>query len=76
MREICTEQENTLEELGMQLSAAKLAAVELREAAVNVQQEPRQESTRPWAHDRMVTHCKSCNREFTIARRKVIKLFN
>ena len=60
----------------MQLSVAKLAAVELREAAVNVQQESQQEGTRPWANDRMVTHCKSCSREFTIARRKVIKLFN
>lgn len=86
LREICTEQERTLEELGGQLSAAKLAAVELREAADNAQhqhqqhhqhhQHHQQEGAATWANDRLVTHCKSCNREFNITRRKVIKLFN
>lgn len=82
LREICTEQERTLEELGGQLSVAKLAAVELREAADNAQQHhqhhqhQQQEGAATWANDRLVTHCKSCNREFNITRRKVIKLFN
>ena len=76
LREICTEQEKTLEELGAQLSTAKLAAVELREAADNAQQQPQQEGVTPWANDRLVSHCKGCTREFNIARRKVIKLFN
>lgn len=70
LREICTEQERTLEELGAQLSAAKLAAVELREAANNAQQQPQQDGAAPWTNDRLVTHCKGCTREFNIARRK------
>ena len=88
LKEICNEQERTLEELGGQLSAAKLAAVELREAADNAQhqhhqqsqqqqqQQQQQEGAATWANDRLVTQCKSCNREFNITRRKVIKLFN
>ncbi|XP_031838847.1 RUN and FYVE domain-containing protein 2 isoform X2 [Nomia melanderi] len=75
LKEICTEQERTLEELGGQLSAAKLAAAELREAADNAQQHQQyqhqqQEGAATWANDRLVTHCKSCNREFNITRRK------
>ncbi|CAK9813305.1 RUN and FYVE domain-containing protein 2 [Anthophora plagiata] len=77
LKEICTEQERTLEELGGQLSAAKLAAVELREAADNAQhqhyqhqQQHQEKGATTWANDRLVTHCKSCNREFNITRRK------
>ncbi|XP_017759449.1 PREDICTED: RUN and FYVE domain-containing protein 2 isoform X2 [Eufriesea mexicana] len=75
LKEICIEQERTLEELGGQLSAAKLAAVELREAADNAQhhqqqQQQQQEGAATWANDRLVTQCKSCNREFNITRRK------
>ncbi|KAG7211716.1 hypothetical protein KM043_010963 [Ampulex compressa] len=71
LKEICTEQERTLEELGGQLSAAKLAAVELREAADNAQQQHQQQDGAPaWANDRLVTQCTSCNREFNITRRK------
>lgn len=77
---MCSEQERTLEELGGQLSAAKLAAAELREAADNVQQQQQQsalqEGSVAWANDRMVTQCKGCSREFNMTRRKVIKLFN
>lgn len=72
LKEICTEQEHTLEELGGQLSVAKLAAVELREAADNAQHQANQEGTATWANDRLVTHCKGCNREFNLTRRKVI----
>ncbi|XP_044018231.1 RUN and FYVE domain-containing protein 2 isoform X3 [Aphidius gifuensis] len=70
LREICTEQEHTLEELGGQLSVAKLAAVELREAADNAQHQVNQDGTPTWANDRLVTHCKGCNREFNLTRRK------
>ncbi|XP_046471541.1 RUN and FYVE domain-containing protein 2 isoform X2 [Neodiprion pinetum] len=69
LKEICTEQERTLEELGGQLSSAKLAAVELREAADSVQQS-QQNGAASWANDRLVTQCKRCNRDFNIARRK------
>ena len=66
-----------MEELGGQLSVAKLAAVELREAADNAQNQGNQEGNgATWANDRLATHCKGCSREFNIARRKVIKLFN
>ncbi|XP_043504562.1 protein RUFY3 isoform X3 [Polistes fuscatus] len=71
LKEICSEQERTLEELGMQLSAAKLATVELREAADNAQRQSQQDGGgTAWADDRQVTHCKGCNREFNITRRK------
>ena len=77
LKEVCTEQERTLEELGGQLSAAKLAAVELREAADNAQQQhQQQEGAATWANDRLVTRCRACDREFSLTRRKVIKLFN
>ncbi|XP_047364641.1 protein RUFY3-like isoform X2 [Vespa velutina] len=71
LKEICSEQERTLEELGVQLSAAKLATVELREAADNAQRQSQQDGGgTAWADDRQVTHCKGCNREFNITRRK------
>ncbi|XP_034934428.1 RUN and FYVE domain-containing protein 2 isoform X2 [Chelonus insularis] len=70
LREICTEQEHTLEELGGQLSTAKLAAVELQEAVNNAQHQANQEGTATWANDRLVSHCKGCNREFNLTRRK------
>ncbi|XP_014467228.1 PREDICTED: protein RUFY3-like isoform X2 [Dinoponera quadriceps] len=74
LKEVCSEQERTLEELGGQLSAAKLAAAELREAADNVQQQQQQsalqEGSVAWANDRMVTQCKGCSREFNMTRRK------
>ncbi|XP_043679409.1 RUN and FYVE domain-containing protein 2-like isoform X1 [Vespula pensylvanica] len=71
LKEICSEQERTLEELGVQLSAAKLATVELREAADNAQWQSQQDGGgTAWADDRQVTHCKGCNREFNITRRK------
>lgn len=71
MKEICKEQEITLEELGVQLSVAKLAAVELREAADKNQQQSQLEASTTWANDRMVTQCKGCSKEFNITRRKV-----
>ncbi|XP_012288981.1 RUN and FYVE domain-containing protein 2 isoform X2 [Orussus abietinus] len=70
LKEICTEQERTLEELGGQLSTAKLAAVELKEAADSAQQQNLQDGAAPWTKDRSITHCKGCNREFTLTRRK------
>ncbi|XP_018400702.1 PREDICTED: RUN and FYVE domain-containing protein 2-like [Cyphomyrmex costatus] len=73
LKEVCGEQERTLEELGGQLSAAKLAAAELREAADNAQQQQQstlQEGAVTWANDRMVTQCKGCSREFNMTRRK------
>ncbi|KAK2583264.1 hypothetical protein KPH14_009274 [Odynerus spinipes] len=72
LKEVCAEQERTLEELGAQLSTAKLATVELREAADNAQRQSQQDGGggTAWANDRQVTHCKGCNREFNLTRRK------
>ncbi|KAG5306913.1 RUFY3 protein, partial [Acromyrmex insinuator] len=74
LKEVCGEQERTLEELGGQLSTAKLAAAELREAADNAQQQQQQSALQEglvtWANDRMVTQCKGCSREFNMTRRK------
>ncbi|KAH0950466.1 hypothetical protein HN011_008234 [Eciton burchellii] len=73
LKEVCGEQERTLEELGGQLSTAKLAAAELREAADDAQlrqQSALQESTVTWTNDRLVTQCKGCSREFNMTRRK------
>lgn len=79
LKEICNEQEKTLEELGAQLSTAKLAAVELKEAQ-QLQSPGTPDGgglgTAAWANDRMVTQCIGCSREFNLTRRKVIKLFN
>lgn len=81
LKEVCSEQERTLEELGGQLSSAKLAAAELREAADDAQRRQQQqlalqEGSVTWTNDRLVTQCKGCSREFNMTRRKVIKLFN
>ncbi|XP_014225275.1 RUN and FYVE domain-containing protein 2 isoform X3 [Trichogramma pretiosum] len=73
LKEICSEQERTLEELGAQLSSAKLSVAELREACSFQQAQHQQaqlDGTAAWANDRMVTQCKGCSREFNIARRK------
>ncbi|XP_071560675.1 RUN and FYVE domain-containing protein 2 isoform X1 [Temnothorax nylanderi] len=76
LKEVCGEQERTLEELGGQLSGAKLAAAELREAADNAQLQQQQQSALQegssvtWADDRTVTQCKGCSREFNMTRRK------
>lgn len=59
------EQEHTLEELGAQLRDSKLQISDLKEE-VN---KNRMEGT--WAQDKSVTHCKSCEKEFNLTRRKV-----
>lgn len=61
------EQEQTLEELGNQLSISKLQVADLKEEATrNVAKVEGQ-----WASDKEVTHCKGCNKEFNITRRRV-----
>lgn len=58
------EQEQTLEELGAQLSASKLQISDLKEEASR-------KVEGAWAKDKNVTHCKTCNKEFNMTRRKV-----
>jgi hypothetical protein len=70
LKEQCTEQEQTLEELGNQLSISKLQVADLREEATrNIAKGDGQ-----WASDKEVTQCKGCNKEFNITRRRVRNL--
>ncbi|XP_066998946.1 RUN and FYVE domain-containing protein 2 [Anabrus simplex] len=64
LREQCSEQERTLEELGSQLSISKLQVADLKEEATRTKSEGQ------WAPDRQVTQCKGCNKEFNLTRRK------
>ncbi|PNF23373.1 RUN and FYVE domain-containing protein 2 [Cryptotermes secundus] len=66
LKEQWMEQEQTLEELGNQLSISKLQVADLKEEATrNVAKVEGQ-----WASDKEVTHCKGCNKEFNITRRR------
>ena len=65
LKEQCSEQEQTLEELGNQLSISKLQIADLKEEAT------RNKVDGQWASDKEVTHCKGCNKEFNITRRRV-----
>lgn len=75
-----TEAQRTLEELGIQLSVSKLQISDLKEraefgnakpgggGATNV--DPTGGGGNGWTPDRMTSRCKSCNREFSMTRRK------
>ncbi|XP_069702850.1 RUN and FYVE domain-containing protein 2 isoform X1 [Periplaneta americana] len=66
LKEQCLEQEQTLEELGNQLSISKLQVADLKEEATrNIAKGDGQ-----WASDKEVTHCKGCSKEFNITRRR------
>lgn len=65
------EDQNTLEELGVQLSVSKLQISDLKEkandnGAKNTQSDP----GGGWTPDAMTTKCKGCSREFSLTRRK------
>lgn len=67
LKEQWMEQDQTLEELGNQLSISKLQVADLREEATrNVTKGEGQ-----WTSDKEVTHCKGCTQEFNIKRRRV-----
>ncbi|XP_037084388.1 RUN and FYVE domain-containing protein 2-like [Pollicipes pollicipes] len=63
LRVRCQEHERTLEELGHHLSESKLRMEDLRQTA-------RYAMDGQWVPDSAVQHCKSCQQEFTISRRK------
>jgi len=72
LKEQCMEHEQTLEELGNQLKISKLQVADLQEEATrNITKGDGQ-----WASDKEVTHCKGCNKEFNITRRRVSNLNN
>ncbi|XP_018331063.1 RUN and FYVE domain-containing protein 2 isoform X2 [Agrilus planipennis] len=64
LKEHCLEQEQTLEELGSQLSASKLQLSDLKEEVGKTKMEG------TWVKDKDITHCRSCNKEFNVTRRK------
>lgn len=70
----------TLEELGIQLSVNKLQVSELQEKLKNAEQS----NTRllnseingsVWTPDNSTSKCKKCEREFSLTRRKVIRVY-
>lgn len=68
LKEHSLEQDQTLEELGKQLSVSRLELSELKDS--NKNKAKLQEGM--WAKDATATNCKSCNKEFNITRRRVI----
>jgi uncharacterized protein HemY len=67
LKEKWMEQDRTLEELGNQLSISKLQVADLKEEATR----NGTKSDGQWTSDKEVTHCKGCNQEFNITRRRV-----
>jgi len=61
---VCTEQEKTLEEVGVRLRDTKLEADNLKESTIWVTRDAQ------WAPDDQVTQCRLCEKEFNLARRK------
>ncbi|KAG0718915.1 RUN and FYVE domain-containing protein 2 [Chionoecetes opilio] len=56
-------QERTLEELGAHLSESKLKMADLRDVSKSLREAQ-------WAPDKEATHCRLCEKEFSIARRR------
>jgi len=61
---VCTEQEKTLEEVGVRLRDTKLEADNLKESTVWTTRDAQ------WAPDDQGTHCRLCEKEFNLSRRK------
>lgn len=69
MKEQALEQEQTLEELGSQLSTSKLQLSDMKEEI------HRSKVDGAWVKDKTATHCKGCKKEFILTRRKVLGSF-
>lgn len=68
-----TEDQSTLEELGVQLSVSKLQISDLKEKANETGAGSKNTQSDPaggWTPDSMTTKCKGCSREFSMTRRK------
>uniref|UniRef100_A0AAR5NXL0 RUN and FYVE domain-containing protein 2 n=1 Tax=Dendroctonus ponderosae TaxID=77166 RepID=A0AAR5NXL0_DENPD len=63
LKDNCLEQEQALEELGVELRDSKLQISELKE-------ELTRRSDGAWVDDSAVIHCKACKKEFGLTRRK------
>ncbi|KAM9477969.1 RUN and FYVE domain-containing protein 2 isoform 1-T1 [Clarias gariepinus] len=64
LKGICEEQEKALEELGCKLSESKMKIEDIKEANKALQ------GGQVWLKDKDATHCKLCEKEFSISRRK------
>nr|XP_023677278.1 RUN and FYVE domain-containing protein 2 isoform X8 [Paramormyrops kingsleyae] len=64
LKGFCEEQEQALQELGSKLSESKLKIEDMKEANKALQ------GGQVWLKDRDATHCKLCEKEFSISRRK------
>ncbi|XP_006630503.2 RUN and FYVE domain-containing protein 2 isoform X4 [Lepisosteus oculatus] len=64
LKRICEEQEQALQELGCKLSESKLKIEDIKEANKALQ------GGQVWLKDKDATHCKLCEKEFSISRRK------
>ncbi|XP_043911697.1 RUN and FYVE domain-containing protein 2 isoform X2 [Protopterus annectens] len=63
LKGLCDDQEQALQELGCKLSESKLKIEDIKEANKALQGQV-------WLKDKEATHCKLCEKEFSIARRK------
>ncbi|XP_028298866.1 RUN and FYVE domain-containing protein 2 isoform X2 [Gouania willdenowi] len=64
LKSICEDQEQALGELGSKLSESKLKIEDIKEANKALQ------GGQVWLKDKEATHCKLCEKEFSISRRK------
>ncbi|KAK2920318.1 hypothetical protein Q8A73_002522 [Channa argus] len=65
LKTICEDQEKALEELGSKLSESKMKIEDIKEANKALQ------GGQVWLKDKEASHCKLCEKEFSISRRKV-----
>ncbi|XP_052121771.1 RUN and FYVE domain-containing protein 2 isoform X1 [Frankliniella occidentalis] len=68
LKEQCNQHELTLEELGSQLRVSKLQVADLQEEVEKAKHAGVSDAT--WMRDKEVTHCKGCEKEFNMTRRK------
>ncbi|XP_037337738.2 RUN and FYVE domain-containing protein 2 isoform X2 [Pungitius pungitius] len=64
LKTICEDQEQALEELGSKLSESKMRIEDIKEANKALQ------GGQVWLKDKDASHCKLCEKEFSISRRK------
>ncbi|XP_068189719.1 RUN and FYVE domain-containing protein 2 isoform X1 [Antennarius striatus] len=64
LKTICEDQEQALEELGFKLSESKMKIEDIKEANKALQ------GGQVWLKDKDASHCKLCEKEFSISRRK------
>lgn len=63
LRKVCEEQEQALQEMGLHLSQSKLKMEDIKEVNKALK-------GHTWLKDDEATHCKQCEKEFSISRRK------